>query len=174
MGLQIWRAASTGNESELQHLTALQRGKPVLNWTNILEASVQTPLCAASVNGRTKSVEILLACEGVDANKPDKDGRTPLFLAATRSHLDVLRLLLKHPGVLVNQRAASGRTALNVAKDEAVRATLLLAGAVEGVVENEDEDEDEEEEEEESEEEEDSEEEDESEDSEDDDEGVLG
>jgi len=174
LGLQIWRAALTGNESDLQRLLILHHGSPAVNWTNPLEAAIQSPLCAAAGGGKAKSVELLLACEGIDVNKPDKDGRSPLFLAAARGHLDVLALLLKHPGVAVNQRAASGRTALNTAKHQDARAVLLLAGAVEGVAENEDEEEVVEEEEEEMSEEEESgeeDEEDEEEEDEDDDEG---
>lgn len=80
---------------------------------NFLDVSSEdgiTPLIAASSEGNTECVKMLIDAKGnIDA--VDKDGTNALMAASARGHLDVVALLLA-AGASVNQQNGDGHTAL--------------------------------------------------------------
>ena len=100
-------------------------------WSNIssIEATGscyrQTPLYAASLNGREEAVRILLE-NGADIEAESFFG-TPLFSACFNSHNEVAKLLLEH-GANVNYQDREGKTTLQVANWE-MRKLLKAKGA---------------------------------------------
>ncbi|KAG7344063.1 ankyrin repeat domain protein [Nitzschia inconspicua] len=69
-----------------------------------------TPLIAASSEGNTECVSLLIASKA-DVNAKDKDGTNSLMAASARGHLDVVTALLA-AGSKVNDQNADGHTAL--------------------------------------------------------------
>jgi ankyrin repeat protein len=70
------------------------------------------PLNAATCNGHTEIVKLLLEQPSIEINQPDKYGYTPLTNAAAIGHTEIVKLLLKQPGIEINQPDKDGATPL--------------------------------------------------------------
>jgi ankyrin repeat protein len=89
-----------------------------------------TPLMWAAAQGRTETVQVLVAA-GADVNAGDEQGTTPLMRAAQAGHAATVRALLAG-GAAVNDQNGRGATALMAAAGMGHRAivrVLLLAKA---------------------------------------------
>lgn len=75
-----------------------------------------TPLCAASGNGNSSVVKVLLE-GGAEVDKPGLAGETPLFWAAFYGNTDVGELLLD-TGAEPNKTNKEGKTPLHVAANK--------------------------------------------------------
>ena len=76
-----------------------------------------TTLYAASSNGHTRVVSMLLVIPGIDVNKANNIGCTPLYVASEQGHSEVVSMLLAKQGVDVNQADYDGITPLFIASD---------------------------------------------------------
>jgi ankyrin repeat protein len=138
----IWRAASTGDVSEIERLVGQDpsllnagdapRRKTPLMWAsdeghvaavrwlldrgaavNARDEYGQTALRFPSSNGHAPVVSLLLE-RGADPTIADNAGWPPLFFAILRKRLEIVRRLLEHPSVSasINHRDQQGRTAV--------------------------------------------------------------
>jgi ankyrin repeat protein len=82
---------------------------------------------AASATGHLDVVQALLD-KGADVNAKGNLGTTALMGASLTGRLDVMQALLDK-GADVNARTNNGMTALTVARNAAVQALLVQAGA---------------------------------------------
>lgn len=81
--------------------------------TDFLDAASEdgiTPLTAASSEGHTECVKLLVDAEA-DVNAKDKDSTTSLMAASARGHFDVISIILA-AGADVNEQNLDGHTAL--------------------------------------------------------------
>jgi len=69
-----------------------------------------TPLIAASINGKIETVTLLIE-NGADVNQDNNYGNTPLILASLRGHTETAKLLIKN-GAIVNKVNNHGNTPL--------------------------------------------------------------
>ena len=98
--------AEEGNFITVKSL--LERGMDI----NSRNASNETPLDRAAVNGRVDVVRLLIE-QGADVDSRDKRGWTPLHSASRFGHFEVLRLLLDH-GANVSARNGDYWTPLHL------------------------------------------------------------
>ena len=77
-----------------------------------MDIAGKAALHLASEKGHAQVVELLKEVEGIDVNRPDKDGVTPLYVASQNGHLEVVRYLAGENGASVDQirRATRPRT----------------------------------------------------------------
>lgn len=113
-----------------------------INWVRphagIYGTGNSTPLIASSMHNRVEATRMLLSCDGILINKPDKDGFTPLHWASFNGYPLIVALLLAAPGVDINMKTTGGqlldRSPIALAsrnKQEEVITLLKAAGAVE-------------------------------------------
>jgi len=91
-----------------------------------------TPLMAASLNGDSEAVKLLLAA-GADVNAANNSGATPLIMASQKGNAEAVKLLLA-AGANVNYVAPNGATPLSIASEQGhadVVQLLKAAGAKE-------------------------------------------
>ena len=63
----------------------------------------------------TQISKLLLACDNIDVNLKDMEGRTPLMVAVDSKKEEAIPLLLAHRDIQVNERDWKGQTALYIA-----------------------------------------------------------
>jgi len=83
--------------------------------------SGSTPLFAASQNGHTSVVKLLLSHPDIKVNqgrKPAYGGITPLWFASQNGDASVVKLLLSHPDINVNQPDNDGCTPIYIASHD--------------------------------------------------------
>ncbi|KAK9415861.1 putative NACHT domain-containing protein [Seiridium unicorne] len=83
-----------------------------------------------SATREEKSIGLLLASEGINANCQDSLGQTAIFMPAIGGRLQIVKLLLATAGFLPDLKDHSGRTALSYAagtwKEQAETVEALL------------------------------------------------
>ena len=82
-----------------------------------------------ALNGVDPEIVRLLVNYGYNANGANKEGKTPLMLAAENEEEEILSALLQ-TGADANIKMRDGRSAIDLAANEAVRATLRTYGAI--------------------------------------------
>jgi uncharacterized protein len=121
LGTALIGASAAGHLDVMQ--TLLDKGADV----NAKGALGTTALMGASFAGHLDIVQALLA-RGADVNAPMNNGNNALMGASRAGRVDVVRALLAK-GADVNARTNNGMTALTVARNAAVEALLVQAGA---------------------------------------------
>jgi uncharacterized protein len=128
----LLNAAYRGDMAAVQAL--LNTGTDVNARTSEICRGSFTPVCGgatalimASFTGHLDIVQALLA-RGADVNAPMNNGNNALMGASRAGRVDVVRALLAKRAD-VNARTNNGMTALTVARNAAVEALLVQAGA---------------------------------------------
>ena len=106
-GMNIFRAAATGNIGRIEELLA--SGADV----NQQDIFGDTPLHGAARYGHANAIRMFIEA-GALVNQQDNGGRTPLHLAAMIGRADAIRMLIE-AGALINQQDSYGKTAVDIA-----------------------------------------------------------
>ena len=93
-----------------------------------LDDNLYIPLHTAVEFNQLKSVDMLLAAQGVNVNATDNRQRTPLHIAASKGYTEIISAILAAHGVNINARDQAGMTPLHLAvrHGHAAAVTLLL------------------------------------------------
>lgn len=127
----LGRCARQGYEASLKML--IEAGANV----NKPNEDGRTPLSNAAVEGKEKTLEILLSHPGIEMDLTDTEGQTALHCANERDQTKCIKMLLAHTPPAANDIPdKEGNTALHLAaaKGNKIAAKMLLkAGAARGV-----------------------------------------
>ncbi|OQR80631.1 serine/threonine-protein phosphatase 6 regulatory ankyrin repeat subunit C-like [Achlya hypogyna] len=124
LGLQLFNAASKGNDNEV---TRLLRTRADVHWRS---DTGFTSLCVAAQHGHSAVVRQLLAA-GANINGANNGGWTPVNLASKMGHEAVVQILAS-AGADLDQENENKYTPINSASDDghaAVVHVLIAAGA---------------------------------------------
>ena len=123
----IWENEEFANYFNLNRKTEwIPLFTQLLNSTDVLLHAV----ASSSIT----SVRQILAVQGIDVNKRDRDGDTALIFASRVGHHETVKLLLAAAGIDVNKRDIQhGRTALTFASQRGHHETVKLLLAAAGI-----------------------------------------
>jgi ankyrin repeat protein len=108
---------------------AIETFEALLGWpgvdVEIRDLKQRTPLAAASEEGNTKIVHLLLQ-KGADTEAKDRERQTPLLKALSKHHDEVVKELLSAGADIHEPRSISGGTALHLSLDCSFEVIELL------------------------------------------------
>ena len=86
---------------------------------NVRDKDGQTPLNLATERGIKEMVEIFLADQRIDVNKPNtRDKNNALLISSEKGHIAITKLLLRHNQTFVNQENSKKQSALLMALEK--------------------------------------------------------